>query len=140
MVGADSIDMLDNIGPASAYHHEGPYDATLLARNSSYTSSPVEAVRGSNHEALRATPKEMIKDSVTRHRPLDGTALYPPGVMDPYGRTLSYQEGPNMMIDGQPEGGAYRRWSGVVCTLLAPKNLSVHGRSNLPHWKSNAID
>jgi hypothetical protein len=77
-VGPDVIDSLDNIGPG-AYHHEGPYDATLLARNTSSTFSPVEAVRASNEEALKATPKEKIQDSIEKHRPLDGVAIVPPG-------------------------------------------------------------
>ena len=119
MVGADSIDNLDNVGPG-AYHHEGPYDATLLARNHTHTSSPLEAVRATNEEALKATPKEMIQDSVERHRPLDGVAVIPPGLPDRYGNVLNYQEGTDMMIEGQPEGGAYRRWPGIVRTLLLP--------------------
>ena len=77
-VGPDVIDSLDNIGPG-AYHHEGPYDATLLARNTSSNFSPVEAVRVSNEEALKATPKEKIQDSIEKHRPLDGVAMVPPG-------------------------------------------------------------
>ena len=77
-VGPDVIDVLDNIGPG-AYHHEGPYDATLLARNTKPTFSPVEAVRSSNEEALKATPRERIQDSIERHRPLDGVAMIPPG-------------------------------------------------------------
>lgn len=77
-VGPDAIDSLDNIGPG-AYHHEGPYDATLLARNTSSAFSPVEAVRASNEEALKATPKEKIQDSIEKHRPLDGVAIVPPG-------------------------------------------------------------
>lgn len=65
-IGTDSIDRLDNL--AGPYHHEGPYDATLLARNTAYTNSPVEAVSSTNEEALKATPREMIKDSVEKHR------------------------------------------------------------------------
>lgn len=55
-VGPDSIDRLDNL--TGAYHHEGPYDATLLARNTSYTSSPIQAVSATNQEALKATPRK----------------------------------------------------------------------------------
>ena len=111
-VGADSIDRLDN--STGSYHHEGPFDATLLARNTSYTSSPIEAVRASNEEALKATPREMIKDSVDKHRPLDGVAMVPPGIPDRYGNTYNYEEGTDMMIENSPEGGAYKRWPGVV--------------------------
>lgn len=113
-VGADSIDLLDNI---TRYHHEGPFDATLLARNQSYANSPVEAVRTSNEEALRATPKEMIKDSIDKHRPLDGVAMVPPGMEDRDGNVYNYNEGTNMMIENGPEGGAYKRWPGVVCIV-----------------------
>jgi len=111
-VGADSIDTLDNI--SGAYHHEGPYDATLLAKNLSLKNSPVEAVSMSNEEALKATPKEIVHDSIQKHRPLDGVAVIPPGASDRFGRTYEYQEGTDMMIEGQPEGGAYKRWPGVV--------------------------
>ena len=113
-VGADSIDRLDNL--TGAYHHEGPYDATLLARNTSYTNSPIEAVSASNEEALKATPREMIKDSVEKHRPLDGTAMVPPGMADRYGNVYNYKEGTDMMVENNPEGGAYKRWPGVVRT------------------------
>ena len=116
LVGADRIDRLDNL--IAPYHHEGPYDATLLARNTSYTNSPVEAVSTSNEEALKATPRELIKDSVEKHRPLDGTAMVPPGMADRYGNTYNYQEGTDMMIENNPEGGAYKRWPGVVRSLL----------------------
>ena len=112
LVGADRIDRLDNL--VAPYHHEGPYDATLLARNTSYTNSPIEAVSTSNEEALKATPREMIKDSVEKHRPLDGTAMVPPGTADRYGNTYNYEEGTDMMIEGNPEGGAYKRWPGMV--------------------------
>ena len=89
-VGPDSIDSLDNIGPGS-YHHEGPYDPTLLARNTSSVSSPVEAVKDSNEEALKATPTEKIQDSIARHRPLDGVATVPPGNLLPF----LWEAGPN---------------------------------------------
>ena len=112
-VGADSIDSLDNIA-GSAYHHEGPYDATLLARNATRKNAPLEALADSNREALRATPREKIQDSVDRHYPLDGVASVPPGMVDRYGRTYQYEEGTDMMIEGDPEGGAYKRWPGVV--------------------------
>ena len=105
--GADSIDKLDVIG----YHHEGPYDAALLARNTSYESSPLAAVTGTNAEALKATPRENVIDAVQRHRPLDGVAAIPPGQTDRFGRRYDYKEGDNMMI---VDGGNYRRWPGVV--------------------------
>lgn len=91
-----------------AYHHEGPYDATLLARNTAVGSSPVAAVRESNIEALRATPREMIHDSLRAHRPLDGVALVPPGVADRNGQVYDYEE-KNLIIEGD-----YKRWPGIV--------------------------
>ena len=111
-VGADSIDQLGSVG--GAYHHEGPFDATLLAKNLSYKSSPVEAVRDTNLEALKATPREMIQDSIARHRPLDGVASVPPGMADENGRVYNYREGTDLMIE---DGGNYKRWPGVVCCM-----------------------
>lgn len=109
----DTIDSLDQSGLGLGYHHEGPYDATLFARNNSSKLSPVAAVADSNNEALKATPHEKIIDSVRGHRPLDGVAAYPPGETDRNGQTFHYQEGENMMVDLNPEGGAYKRWPGV---------------------------
>lgn len=110
--GPDTIDGLDTTigGP---YHHEGPFDATLLARNTSNTISPIQAVRDSNAEALKATPEERIKDSVERHRPLDDVAIVPPGVPDKSGRVYQYEEGTDLMI----EEGNFKRWPGVVRSI-----------------------
>ena len=105
-VGPDTIDSLDTVG--GAYHHEGPYDATLLARNTAVDSSPVAAVRESNIEALKATPRERINDSLRAHRPLDGVALVPPGVSDRNGQVYDYEE-KNLIIEGD-----YKRWPGIV--------------------------
>ncbi len=107
--GPDVIDSLDTVN--GAYHHEGPFDATLLARNTSNTISPVQAVSASNLEALKATPQEKIKDSLERHRPLDGVAIVPPGEPDMSGRVYNYEEGTDLMIEN---GGNYKRWPGVV--------------------------
>ncbi len=112
IVGPDSIDHLDTVG--GAYHHEGPFDATLLAKNLSSKTSPVEAVRRTNLEALKATPREMIQDSIERHRPLDGVAMIPPGMTDEHGRIYHYEEGTDMMIEN---GGNYKRWPGVVSCM-----------------------
>ena len=113
MPGADAIDVLDRTFEG-AYHHEGPYDATLLARNTSYQSSPVEAVRNTNNEALKATPRENIKDSLDRHVPLQGTAIIPPGMAGLDGRTMQYEEGADLMREPDAPGGAYKRWEHVV--------------------------
>jgi len=109
--GADTIDSLDRIG--GAYHHEGPYDATLLARNTSHTSSPVEAVRTSNAEALRATPRENIRDALDRHVPLQGTSIIPPGMAGLDGIPMDYEEGSDLMREPDAPGGAYKRWADV---------------------------
>lgn len=108
--GPDTIDTLDTVG--GGYHHEGPYDATLWARNTNYKSSPIEAVKGTNQEALKATPEEKIQDSLRKHMPLDGTAAVPPGIPDREGRVYNYEEGTDMMVEN---GGNYKRWPSVVC-------------------------
>ncbi|KAI9727983.1 MAG: hypothetical protein M1828_005388 [Chrysothrix sp. TS-e1954] len=105
---ADSIDQLDD--SISRYHHEGPYDAALFARNTDYVYSPVAALRRSNNEAIRATPEDKIKDSLNDHYPLDGTAMVPPGMPDRFGRVYRYQEGTDMQREA---GGDYKRWPGV---------------------------
>ena len=109
--GADVIDKLDDSGTGIAYHHGGPYDAALPSRNTNWESSPVAAVTESNMEALKATPKERIKDSLTKHVPLIGTAEVAPGKRDRMGQKYDYEEGDNMMI---VDGGNYKRWPGVV--------------------------
>ncbi|OCL06538.1 hypothetical protein AOQ84DRAFT_378513 [Glonium stellatum] len=108
MPGADTIDRLDMVG--GNYHHEGPYDAALLARNTSWESSPIAAVSASNDEALKATPRENIIDALERHRPLEGVANIPPGMPDKFGRILDYEEGADLQREA---GGDYRRWPGV---------------------------
>ena len=112
-IGPDTIDSLDNVSGA-AYHHSGPYDATLFARNNSNITSPVAALADSNAETLKATPREKIIDSVRGHRPLDGVAAYPPGATDPNGHVYDYEQGENLMTSGDPAGGAYKRWPGVA--------------------------
>lgn len=114
--GADTIDSLDRSVIGGAYHHEGPYDATLLSRNRSKKYSPIEAVRGSNNEALRATPREYIKDSLNKHVPLQGTSVIPPGMEGIDGRKMNYAEGADLMREADAPGGAYKRWEDVVCT------------------------
>ncbi|KAF2234994.1 hypothetical protein EV356DRAFT_500913 [Viridothelium virens] len=121
MPGADLVDRLDIVG--GRYHHEGPYDAALLARNTSYTNSPIAAVSDSINETLKATPQENINNSVKSHRPLDGTAIVPPGEEDRFGRTFDYKEDGNLMVDNDPAGGSYRRWPGVDY-----KSDDIHGK------------
>lgn len=106
-IGADSIDRLDSVG--GSYHHDGPFDATMLARNTAPKSSPVQAVAASNEEALKATPYERVVDSIQRRRPLEGVAIFPAGMPDPDGRVLNYEEGVNLDIEA-----GFKRWPGVV--------------------------
>ena len=108
--GPDKIDTLGTVG-FGPYHHEGPYDATLMSRNKRAYSSPVKATEHTNRKALQATPLEQIHDSLQKHRPLDGVASIPPGAPDPSGRRYEYEEGPNMMI---ADGGNYKRWADLV--------------------------
>lgn len=113
--GADSIDVLDASLFGGAYHHEGPYDATLLSRNLDPRYSPVEAVKHSNAEALRATPRENIRDALDKRVPLQGTAVIPPGMSGIDGRRMSYEEGADLMREPDAAGGAYKRWDHIVC-------------------------
>ncbi|PYH72271.1 uncharacterized protein BO88DRAFT_383001 [Aspergillus vadensis CBS 113365] len=98
LVNPDVIDRLDSASLCQ-YHHEGPYDAVYAERNYHTKQSPVEAVKDSTAETLKATPKDKIRDCIDSHRPLDGVAYYPPGHTDMEGRTYEYEEGPNMMND-----------------------------------------
>ena len=104
----DVVDALDKSG--LSYHHEGPYDAALFSRNMNQTHSPVAALKMTNDEALKATPEEKIKDSLNDHRPLDGTAIVPPGHRDAFGRLYEYEEGEDMM---RAHGGDFKRWPGI---------------------------
>ncbi len=114
--GADSIDKLDKSMIGGLYHHEGPYDATLISRNANVKYAPVDAVKSTNEEAIRATPKEYIKDSLTKHVPLQGTSVIPPGFEDFSGRRMDYEEGADLMREPDAAGGAYKRWDHVVCS------------------------
>ncbi|KAI9687035.1 MAG: hypothetical protein M1822_002445 [Bathelium mastoideum] len=132
MPGADVIDRLDVVG--GRYHHEGPYDAALLSRNTSNDSSPLAAVSDSIKETLKATPQENINNSIRSHRPLDGTAMVPPGVEDRFGRTFEYKEDGNLMVDNDPAGGGYRRWPGIDY-----KDDDIHGKGEPYYSLEKAI-
>ena len=112
--GPDTIDRLDPAIGGRAYHHEGPYDAALLARNNSFENSPLAALKGTNQEAIKATPPENIRDAVERHHPLDGVAIVPPGMQDRFGRSYHYEEGADLMRETNEEGPGYKRWSHKV--------------------------
>ncbi|KAJ9625913.1 hypothetical protein H2203_004681 [Taxawa tesnikishii (nom. ined.)] len=113
MQGPDMIDRLDPTLNKVPYHHEGPYDAASLARNRPGDKmAPVAALSSTNEEALKATPRENIRDAIEKHRPLDGTAVVPPGERDSLGRTYNYEEGTDMMRTEDAPGGPYKRWPG----------------------------
>ncbi|EPE06698.1 protein kinase [Ophiostoma piceae UAMH 11346] len=123
---ADIIDRLDQSGPA--YHHGGPYDATLASVNVNKKKSPLEAVKESNLEALKATPREYIHDSLTKHVPLQGTAIVPPGMADWNGQIMDYKEGADLMREPDAAGGAYKRYD---CFDYHPDDLKGKGESYL---------
>ncbi|KAI1342831.1 hypothetical protein F5Y15DRAFT_269972 [Xylariaceae sp. FL0016] len=112
---ADPIDVLDNVGIGPSYHHDGPYDATLASRNAGVGPryAPVDAVRETNAEALKATPRDHVEDSLRKHVPLAGTASVPPGMRDLSGQVMDYEEGADLMREPDAEGGAYKRWDHV---------------------------
>lgn len=112
--GADSIDRLDPAIGGIAYHHEGPYDAALMSRNRDPKNAPIGALETSNAEALKATPRENIKDAVERHKPLDGVAAVPPGQEDRFGRVYKYEEGADLMHEPSSADAGYKRWPGKV--------------------------
>ncbi|CZT46939.1 uncharacterized protein RSE6_07453 [Rhynchosporium secalis] len=122
--GADSIDKLDKSVIGGLYHHEGPYDATLQSRNMNPKYAPVEAVKGTNEEAIRATPREYIRDSLIKHVPLQGTAVIPPGFEDFSGKRMDYEEGADLMREPDAAGGAYKRWDHVK---YLPEDLKGKG-------------
>ncbi|KAI5798967.1 hypothetical protein EDC01DRAFT_649901 [Geopyxis carbonaria] len=99
--GADTIDRLGDVLGGIPYHHDGPYEATLAARQiPGY--APVDAVKESNEAAIRATPRANIIDSLEKHYPMQGTAIYPPGV----GGVGDYEE-----YDVMRRDGGYKRWA-----------------------------
>lgn len=107
----DLIDSLDTVG--GTYHHGGPYDATLASRNVHKKYSPLEAVHDSNMEAIRATPREYIQDSLQKHVPLQGTSVIPPGGRDLSGKIMDYEEGADLNREPDAKGGPYKRWAGI---------------------------
>lgn len=68
-------------------------------------------------EAIRATPREFIADSLNKHVPLQGTALIPSGARDMSGDVMEYEEGADLMREKDAAGGAYRRWNDMVSTF-----------------------
>jgi len=64
-------------------------------------------------EALKATPAEFVQDSLSKHVPLQGTAIVPPGMQAFGGRTMEYEEGADLMREADAQGGAYKRWDHI---------------------------
>jgi len=85
----------------------------MKSMNTNKMYSPVEAVKDTNLEALKATPVEFLKDSLDKHVPLQGTAVVPPGMKDFGGRTMDYEEGADLMRERDAPGGAYKRWDDI---------------------------
>lgn len=111
---ADTIDRLDTTGIGGAYHHGGPYDAALPSFNLNRKFSPLAATKDSNRAAWDATPREAQLDALLQGRPLDGVGTVPPGERAMNGQVMQYEEGPDLMRDMEPGGGAYKRWPGIV--------------------------
>lgn len=133
--GTDPIDTLDNI-LGHSYHHDGPFDATLASRNANKKYAPLEAVKSTNEEALKATPKEIVQDSLTKHVPLHGTANIPPGMSDMSGRRMSYEEGTDLQRERFASGGPSRRYDDVVSqqdSFILPNrtNLGLNNDCNI---------
>ncbi|RNJ52921.1 hypothetical protein D7B24_002655 [Verticillium nonalfalfae] len=126
----DIIDGLDTMG--GIYHHGGPYDATLASRNRNKMYSPLDAVKDSNMEALRATPREYVIDSLERHVPLQGTATIPAGYTDLSGKVMNYEEGADLMREADAAGGAYKRWDGIK---YHPDDLKGKGEPSYTYEK-----
>nr|POF26020.1 hypothetical protein CFP56_22168 [Quercus suber] len=137
--GADLVDRLDPAIGGRAYHHEGPFDAALLARNTDPKTAPINALETSNAEALKATPRENVRDAVEQHKPLDGVAVVPPGGADRLGRTYNYEEGADVMHErGEDEG--YKRWAGETYDKEDLKGQSEPGFSLDRAMQAHKID
>jgi hypothetical protein len=108
--GIDAVDALDTV-PGGAYHHEGPFDATLASRNQDPRMSPVAAVFDSNVQTLRATPPENIRNALDKHYPLDGIAQTAPGATDLNGRTYDYETDLANEVDAD-----MNQYNGEVCS------------------------
>ncbi|OAX77507.1 hypothetical protein ACJ72_08193 [Emergomyces africanus] len=122
----DVIDFLDDITPFH-YHHEGPYDAASPYRNRSrQNSNPIDALKITNQEALKATPPGKLEDSIRHSRPLDWVAYYPPGSTDPEGNTYDYEEGWNMMAEEDRETSPISRRPGMKFPDEVLKNDPSH--------------
>jgi hypothetical protein len=67
---------------------------------------------------MQATPAVNLVDAVTRHVPVQGTAVVPPGEVDYTGNVMDYEEGADLMREPDAAGGAYRRYDHVVSSNI----------------------
>lgn len=102
----------------------------MASRNRKKRYSPLDAVKDSNEEAIKATPREYIQDSLTKHVPLQGTAVVPPGMRDLSGRRMEYEEGADLMREADAPGGAYKRYEGVVSAAEKHPHSGVMPRAD----------
>lgn len=110
----DTIDRLDGSSGSSFYHHQGPYDAALRSYNKYSKYAPLDATQEGNKAAWAATPREAQIDALRKGRPLDHVAAVPPGERGMNGEVMQYKEGADLMREPDAEGGAYKRWPGIV--------------------------
>lgn len=110
----DPIDKLDTTAFGGFYHHGGPYDAARPSFNVNPKFSPLAATQEGNKAAWEATPREAQLDALMKGRPLDGVGIVPPGHRSMNGQLMEYEDGPDLMRDMEPGGGAYKRWPGIV--------------------------
>lgn len=114
----DPIDKLDTTSFGGFYHHGGPFDAARPSFNINPKFSPLAATKEGNRAAWEATPRERQLDMLVKGRPLDGVAFVPPGERAMNGEVMRYEEAEDMMRELNPDGGAYKRWPGIVCFVL----------------------
>ncbi|ORY80395.1 hypothetical protein BCR37DRAFT_393758 [Protomyces lactucae-debilis] len=109
----DDIDQLDVTG-LLGYHHEGPFDATLAARQvPGY--APLDAVQYGNNLAMRATGQSKMDEVMRGHIPLDGVASVAPGERDSTGELLDYEDENVERGEGMDnQGSGARPASGVA--------------------------
>ncbi|KAK7207701.1 hypothetical protein BZA70DRAFT_272016 [Myxozyma melibiosi] len=113
----DYIDSLDD-SVCGAFHHEGPFDATMSYRNSGVKYPPVKAVHLTNVAALNAVPRASINDSLRRHTPIDNVAALPPGSSR---EGLRYEEEVISEVDNYRLQLAGSQWPGAEFATAATR-------------------
>ena len=102
-----------------------------MSRNRDPRHAPLGAIDSTNKEALKATPRENIKDAVERHKPLDGVAGVPPGHSDRFGRQYNYEEGADLMHESSSADAGYKRWPGRVSDISNKATLITIANNSL---------